>query len=414
MLHAPLRRRLPASLLVLVASSAGCSPGAAHASSPAHTADASSPASAFAADVHDSGAARRIVGGAALVEHGGRVVAAGYYGLADLAAHRPVDAETLWHWGSVTKLFTTVAILQLRDRGLLNLDDPATKYLPELRAMHTPAGSVDAITIRHLLTHRSGMRASTFPWHDWSKTWQPFAPPGWGQLAAMMPYSELAFAPGTQVSYSNIGYSVLGRIVELLTNDPFVSYVDKNILRPLGMTRTYYNTTPPYLIEHRSKAYQWENGAWTLKPWDFDEGAETPNGGLNGPLDDMARFAAFLCPTSPRPPVHDIVLAASSLAEMRVESGTLPESAEAGGERVGLGAMLIDSPGGRQLFGHSGLQSAFTSQVRCDPETGWGVIAAVNSLGSEPTTPGRHFYPEVIAAAEKRFFPPIAGKPQPK
>src|SRR5688572_29260813 len=85
-----------------------------------------------------------------------KAIASEHYGSANLAKNQPVDEDTIYHWSSNTKPFTGIAIMQLRDRGLLKLDDPVTKYLPELRAIHNSFGSMDEITIRHLMTHSGG------------------------------------------------------------------------------------------------------------------------------------------------------------------------------------------------------------------------------------------------------------------
>src|SRR5215207_11308046 len=150
-----------------------------------------------------------------------RVVAREFYGLADAGRGAAVDEETIYHWASITKTFTGIAIMQLRDRGLLRLDDPVVKYLPELRAAHNPYGDMSDITIRHLMSHSAGFRNPTWVWRDDSKDWQPFEPPGWPQLAAMMPYTEVLFKPGSRFGYSNPGVIYLGRIVEVLSHEDF-------------------------------------------------------------------------------------------------------------------------------------------------------------------------------------------------
>ena len=81
-----------------------------------------------------------------------------FYGLADAERNRPVDEETIYHWASITKTLTGIAIMQLRDRGLLSLDDPVIKYVPELRAAHNPYGDMSEITIRQLMSHSAGFR----------------------------------------------------------------------------------------------------------------------------------------------------------------------------------------------------------------------------------------------------------------
>ena len=103
-----------------------------------------------------------------------KVAAREFYGAADAAHNVPVDEETIYHWASITKTFTGIAIMQLRDRGLLKLDDPVVKYVPELRAAHDPFGDVSEITIRQLMSHSAGFRNPTWIWRDDEKDWQPF------------------------------------------------------------------------------------------------------------------------------------------------------------------------------------------------------------------------------------------------
>ncbi len=132
--------------------------------------------------------------------------------------------------------------MQLRDRGLLSLDDPIVKYIPELRQVHNPFGDMGEITIRHLMTHSAGFRGATWPWKD--KAWQPHEPLHLSQLVAMFPYTEIEFKPGSQWSYSNPGIIFLGRVIELLTTDDFEVYVNKNIFMPLDMTRELLRRHP--------------------------------------------------------------------------------------------------------------------------------------------------------------------------
>src|SRR6266571_4896729 len=115
-----------------------------------------------------------VVGGSVLVMRDGRVVAHHEYGLADRASGRRVDDRTIFHWASITKTLTAVAVMQLRDRGKLALDDRITTYLPELRQVHDTFGSVDAITIRMLVSHSAGFQdltwrsrgPTTTPWYE--------------------------------------------------------------------------------------------------------------------------------------------------------------------------------------------------------------------------------------------------------
>ena len=154
-----------------------------------------------------------IVGSSFVFLKNNKIIADYMYGSANLEKNQPVDGNTIYHWASNTKPFTGIAIMQLRDRGLLKLDDPVTKYLPELRAVHNPFGSMDEITIRHLMTHSAGFRNGTWPWHQ-GKDWEPFEPTEYSQLVAMLPYTEILFKPGSKFSYSNPGIIFLGKIIE--------------------------------------------------------------------------------------------------------------------------------------------------------------------------------------------------------
>jgi len=101
-----------------------------------------------------------IVGSSMIFVSNGKVLGQSYYGMADLDHQQPVNKETIYHWASITKTFTAIAIMQLRDRGLLKLEDPIIKYIPELRQVYNPYGDIEKITLRHLMTHSSGFRNS--------------------------------------------------------------------------------------------------------------------------------------------------------------------------------------------------------------------------------------------------------------
>src|ERR1700743_1492811 len=116
--------------------------------------------SRFDAEFHRRG----IVGGSFALIHASSPATEFFFGEARTATHRPIDAHTAYNWASITKTMTAIAILQLRDRGLLSLEDPAVRYVPELRQVHDAYGSIDDITIRHLLTHSAGFRNPTWPW----------------------------------------------------------------------------------------------------------------------------------------------------------------------------------------------------------------------------------------------------------
>lgn len=320
-----------------------------------------------------------------------RVVAREFYGLADAVRGVPVDEETIYHWASITKTFTGIAIMQLRDRGLLKLDDPIVKYIPELRAAHNPFGDMSEITIRHLMTHSAGFRNPTWgSWRDDGKDWQPFEPPGWNQLAAMMPYTEVLFKPGSRFGYSNPGVIYLGRIIELLAHEDYEVYIDKNIFKPLEMHRSYFDATPYHLLKHRSHSYYLRGRTRKEARFDADTGITVSNGGLNAPLPDMVRYVNFLLGDPSKQAAYDGVLKRSSLEEMWrpqiVASDDFTQGWMRAETAVGL-SFFVDDIGGRRYVGHNGDQNGFKAYMSLCPSTRTATLLAFNTE-TRPTVTG--------------------------
>ena len=323
--------------------------------------------------------AAHVVGGSAVLVRRGEIVARHHYGYADRAGSPKVNDRTIYHWASVTKTLTAVALLQLRDRGLLTLDDSVTRWVPELRAVHGPTGAVDGITLRMLLTHSSGLQNPTWPWSG-GEPWEPFEPRSWSQLVAMMPYQRLHFRPGSRYGYSNPGYIYLARVIEELSGDPWAVYVQKNLWAPLGMSRSYVGATPYHLAADRSHGYRVTGDSVADLGADFDPGITIPNSGWNAPVDDAARYIAFLTgfPADPAARArYDGVLSRRTLEEMwapEVETGAaLPELASAG-----LGFFSLED-GGRRIVGHTGDQAGYRSYIYVDPASARGVIIVFNT-----------------------------------
>jgi len=298
-----------------------------------------------------------------------KVLAHYNFGSANLAKGQAVDDNTIYHWASNTKPFTGIAIMQLRDRGLLKLDDPVTKYLPELRAVHNPFGSMDEITIRHLMTHSAGFRGGTWPWGS-GKDWEPFEPTEYSQLVAMFPYTEIRFKPGSKFSYSNPAIIFLGKIIEKLSGDDYEVYIDKNILKPLEMYRSYFDATPYHLLKHRSHSYYIENGKRTEGHFDANTGITVSNSGLNSPLPDMINYLNFLIGDPKKADVYDGVLKRSSLEEMwRPQIRTESDANGNKGFTTDIGLIyFLDTTLGPRHIGHGGDQNGFISYIDVDPD----------------------------------------------
>lgn len=342
-----------------------------------------------------------IVGGGIAIVHGGHPATQIFYGVMRNGTSQRVDAQTSYNWASITKTMTSIAILQLRDRGKLSLDDPAVRYVPELRQVHDEFGPIDAITIRDLLTHSAGFRDPTWPWDcddPRNCDWQPFEPTHWTQVAAMLPYTHVAFTPGTQWSYSNLGYVFLGQIIERLSGDDFEVYIDKNILKPLGMVASYFDRSPYFLESHVSASYLRAGNKLTEQPFNFDTGITTSNSGLKAPIADMVKYVRFLI-GDPGKPVYDLVLKRSSLEE--AWTGVLPVTNQSktataytkGAPKMGLGFFVLDLNGHRYVY-HDGDQGGFSSEMFIDPARHAASILVVNTTDTGGSTSPAALHPE--------------------
>lgn len=341
----------------------------------------------------------KVVGSSIVVVEGGRIIAHHAHGFSDIANHKPVTEQTIFHYGSITKTLAAISIMQLRDRGRLTLDDHVTQYIPELRLVHNPYSSMETITIRMLLSHSAGFQGPTWPYKQ-GKPWEPFEPTTWAQLVAMMPYQEVAFPPGSQYSYSNPAFIYLARIVEMLSGDPWEVYVQKNIFAPLGLTRSYFGVTPYYLAGDRSHNYDVirdasgnetvrDNGA------DFDPGITIPNGGWNAPLTELATYLGFLTNATRGDPVkgrlYDTVLKHSTFEEMWKPLYPTDPTAQTQDQSIGMSFFNLRR-GQTTFIGHTGSQAGFLAFMYLNPANKKAVIAAFNTSGESHEGEKTAFY----------------------
>lgn len=330
------------------------------------------------------------------------VLDSAFAGYADLESGRKASGATIWHWASITKTFTAIAIMQLRDRGRLSLDDPVLRHVPELSEVHNPFGPMSGVTIRHLLSHSSGFRSGTWPYGG-DKPWHPFEPTRWSQLVAMMPYTEIQFPPGSKYQYSNPGYVYLGETIARLAGEDFEVYMQKNVLSPLGMTRSYYDVTPYHLVGDRANNYYVTGGKAVPNGLDFDTGITTSNGGLNAPLSDMARYLAFLLGgTADGRNGGDHPLSVTSLEEMWEPVVSTGGAAGRKGS-VGLGYFITEYPDGDRMIGHTGSQAAFRSLFWVHPTSRTAMIAVFNTAAQSEGPDAKPRVGRIFAGINERF-----------
>jgi CubicO group peptidase (beta-lactamase class C family) len=291
-----------------------------------------------------------------------------YFGFANKERRLVPDADTIWDWGSITKLLCGVGALQLRDRGLLRLDDPAVKHYPELAKI---SGPIRSVTLEHLLTHTSGLQSGSTP-----EPLPPGAPyPTWPEFEASLPRLKMEAKPGERYAYSNLGLMIVGRIIERVAREDWEVYAQKNILMPLGMVESYFDRTPFHLVPRHAESYTAEGNPYGE---DTDHGATTSNGGLKAPARDLVRFAQFILGRGPA------ILSRPSVEEML-------RPRQIGDRTIGL-AFHFETAGGRTLIGHSGGTAGYRAWLYLDPPRDRALIAAVN------TDTGKAFIPEVLAA----------------
>lgn len=289
-------------------------------------------------------------------------------GVRDRQTGVPVDASTVFRIGSVTKTFTGAALLQLRDAGRLDLDDPVIDTVPELASVVPPAADSPAITYRHLVTHTSGLpRVGDLDYFT-----RPDQPVTEDELLAALDGALLEFAPGTRTRYSNLAAALAGLAVSRLAERPYRDQVSEGLLEPLGMTSTVWDPedVAEGLLATGYRAGEAEPGHhWRM-------GAAEAMGGLYASLEDMARYTAFQMDAwPPRDDPDSPVLARSSRRESQLIAG----HASPLGQTFGVGWAVVQDDALGHLVFHTGATYQYACSVFLLPRQGIGVVALTNT-----------------------------------
>jgi len=256
----------------------------------------------------------RLYGASAGVVHGDELVWSEGAGFADLAGRRPAGPEVLYRIASITKTFTGTAVMQLRDAGEIELDDPVVRWIPELAGSASPA-TIGGVTIRRLLSHESGL-ASEPPGTDFLAVEPSYS----GSAAATLErVAEISTAvpPNTQLKYCNLGYQLLGEIVRRVSGTPYPQYVAERILTPLGLSGTGFEPLPPDLAERCAVGYSGRafSDELSIAPAMPPLWAE---GGLWSTVQDVGRWLSFqlAAHADETGPDADVVLSPATRREM--------------------------------------------------------------------------------------------------
>jgi CubicO group peptidase (beta-lactamase class C family) len=240
---------------------------------------------------------------------GGELVYSGSFGYSNLEEKIPASSQSLFRIASMSKSFTALAILQLRDAGKLKLDEPAETYLPELKTIDYLTTDAPRITVRHLMMHATGFPEDN-PWGD-----RQLADTDRELMQLIKNGVSFSNVPGITYEYSNLGFALLGQIVQKVSETPFTQYMSENVFEPLGMNSTVweYDNAP---AEQLALGYGWRDGEWFDEPL-LHHGSFGAMGGLISSVEDFSRYAAMhLAAWPPRSGADSGPLKRSSLREM--------------------------------------------------------------------------------------------------
>lgn len=306
-------------------------------------------------------------------------------GFLDLEKQLPASTSAAFRIASMTKSFTAMAILKLRDEGKLNLNDPVVQYIPEMDQTTYLTQDAPEIDIENLLTMTAGFPEDN-PWGD-----RQLDEPNQMLLDLIKEGISFSNVPSFQYEYSNTGYAMLGYIVSQVSGKPYQQYIQEEILAPLGMTHTYWEIDD-VPSDQLAIGYRWEDEEWKLEPM-LHDGAFGSMGGLITSIEDFSKYVSFhLSAWPPRNEHGRGPLKRSSLREMqtpqfpRLNSNAKNYKGEpcaiVSGYGFGLG--IYQNCEDQKWVSHGGALPGFGSNYVFYPEYGIGIMAFCNLTYTTP------------------------------
>jgi CubicO group peptidase (beta-lactamase class C family) len=303
----------------------------------------------------------------------------------DLETESPATTQCVFRIASMTKSFTAMAILKLRDEGKLSLEDPVSKYIPEMNSLEYLTSDSPEIDIENLLTMTAGFPEDN-PWGD-RQLDEP------DQMLMDLVASGMSFSNPVSYAfeYSNTGYALLGNIISRVSGIPYQEYIKVNLLKPLGMEQTYweYDSVPEELLV---KGYRWEDEQWKPEPM-LHDGSYGAMGGLMTTIEDFSKYVSFqLSAWPPRSEEDNGPVKRSSLREMQTPqfSNLYPNARDFKGDTCavisgyGFGLGIAKYCNGLKRVSHGGALPGFGSNYVFFPEYGIGVMAFCNLTYTSP------------------------------
>jgi CubicO group peptidase (beta-lactamase class C family) len=344
----------------------------------------------------------QIPGISAAIVHDQQVLWTGGYGFADLSDQRAAKADTIYSICSISKLFTSVAVLQQRDAGKLRLDDPVSRFLPWFRVKPSEGESAE-VTVEGLLTHASGLpRESDYPY--WTGPKYDF--PTREQIMERVSSQQMLYPAETVWQYSNLGLTLAGEVAAAVSGQPYNELVRKNILDPLGLA----STAPEMPADQRGKRLATGYGGLGREgkrqpaPF-FSARGVAPAAGYASTVEDLARFAQWQFRLLGKGGAE--ILKATTLREMHRVHWIDPDFTNS----YGLGFSVWRS-GEKTFVGHGGSCPGFRSHLLLKPDEKVATVFMANAQGVNASQYAQRLYdivgPAISAAAkEKDKAPPL-------
>ena len=294
------------------------------------------------------------------------------FGYSDLEKKTSATPQTIFRIASITKLFTCTAIMQLRDQGKLQLDDPIEKYLPWFK-MKSRFPDAPPITIRHLMTHTSGLpREAAFPY------WTDHRFPTLEEIIETLPNQETIYPSETKWKYSNLGMALLGEIVVAASGEDYETYIQNHILKPLNMSSSSINLN----ADHKKRlatgyGRRLVDGARKVMPFTDSKGL-TPAANMSSTVEDLARFASFQF--RERNGEKDQILKYDTRREMQRVHWLQPSWKSGWG--LGFSISYRDD---KTFVGHGGWVAGYRTQITLCPDKKIAVIVMSNAEDGSPS-----------------------------
>jgi D-alanyl-D-alanine-carboxypeptidase/D-alanyl-D-alanine-endopeptidase len=319
----------------------------------------------------------------------GRLVYVRGLGVQDLESNRPVTPDTLFRIASMTKAFTALTILKLRNEGKLRLDAPAETYVPEMRGWKNPTADSPRIRVRDLLNHTGGF-VTDDPWGDRQT---PLPEAEFSRL--LQDGVPFARTPATAMEYSNLGFALLGRIITNVSGHPYAETISRTLLQPLGMKSTgFFVDEAPR--ERRALGYRWEDDGWRLEPT-LAHGAFGAMGGIQTSAIDYAKWVVYLLSAWPprddaesgpidRATVRELAQG-SNFPRLRQRPGHTGTQACRQAAVYGMGLWVAADCELGFTLSHGGGYPGYGSHVLLLPDHGVGIFALANRTYAGPSVP---------------------------